>query len=59
MPVGVQQIGAVTRWQGEPPQLAWEEQHTEFGGLGQAVPGSGLLAVAAVVSERVALEWLL
>lgn len=56
MQVGVQQTGVVTRWQGEQPQLAWAEQHTDFGGLGQAVPDSGLLAVTAVVSERAAFE---
>lgn len=62
--VEVQQAGAATRRQGGPPQLAGVllltggEQHIEVGGLGQteAVPGSGLLAVAGVVSERAVLE---
>lgn len=64
MLVEAQQAGAATRRQGGPPQLAgvlWltgGEQHTEVGGLGQAeaVPGSGLLDVAGVLSERAALE---
>lgn len=60
----VQQVGAVTQRQGGPRQLAGvlllpgEEQHTEAEGQGQAeaVPGSGLLAVAGMVSERAGLE---
>lgn len=63
--VEVQQVGAVTQQQGEPPQLAgalWltgEEQHTEVVGLRQAevVPGLRLQAVAGVVSERAVLEF--
>ena len=60
----VQQAGAVKQWQGVSPQLAgvlllpWGEQYTEVEGLGLAEegPGSGLLAVAGVVSERAVLE---